>query len=471
MTAGRRKPPRVTVASLSALGAEPLAELLLAASRGDTGLKRLLTLAVATDPRDMAEEVDRQVQRLRTGKGRLTAPKAVALGRELRRLLDGVEGRLRAADPVAAVLRLLDVLSLAQDILARRTGEGRPVVEAFASIAARVAGLIEAVAPAARQLELVDPLRLAFAAAPADLAEPLLAAAASALGPEARAKLRTRLEDEFAALEAAPRRSGSTGPRTLRLSAALAQLADAAGDADAFVAAQARRAPALRDHVAVASRLLDAGRPAEALAALDAAPAGAARSSLAFGEMHVRLLDALGRRDEAQAARWALFGSTLSVEVLRAHLKRLPDFDDVEREEEALRLAERHADTPAVLAFLTTWPDLRRAGAQVRARQGRLDGSDEGLVRQAEALAHRDPLAATLLFRARISSLLATKRAGVYAAAGRHVLDCAALARQVEDWEGRPDHDAYVARLRQAHPRKGALWRGAADHLEPSTVG
>ena len=153
MTGGaRRKPPRATVASLAALGAEPLAELLLAASRGDTGLKRVLTLAVATDPRDMAEVVDRQVQRLRTGKGRLTAPKAVLMGRELTRLLDGVEGRLGAADPVAGVPRLLEVLSLAPDILARRTGEGRPVVEAFASVAGRVAVLTGTIAPAACQL-------------------------------------------------------------------------------------------------------------------------------------------------------------------------------------------------------------------------------------------------------------------------------------------------------------------------------
>ena len=459
MTAGgRRKPPRATVASLAALGAEPLAELLLAASRGDTGLKRMLTLALASNAQDMAEEVDKQVQRLRTVKGRLTAPKAVALARELTRLLDSVEGRLGAADPVAAVLRLLDLLSLAPDVLARRTGEGRPVVEAFASVAGRVAALTLKASPASR-LELVDPLRRAFLDASADFAEPLLTAAAGALGPEARAALHAGLDEELKSLEAGPRRSAGTGARALRLSAALAQLADAAGDADAFTAAQERRAPALRDHVGVASRLLDAGRASEALAALDAAPAGAARSSPAFGDMRIRLLEALGRREEAQAARWALFGSTLSVEVLRAHLKRLPDFDDVEREEAALRLAEQHADTSAVLAFLTAWPDLRRAGAQVRARQGRLDGSDEGLVRQAEALAHRDPLAATLLFRARISSLLATKRAGVYAAAGRHVLDCAALAPNIENWEGRPDHDAYVARLRQAHPRKGALWR------------
>ena len=462
MTVGaRRKAPRATLASLSALGAAPLAELLLAASRGDTGLKRVLTLAVATHPQDMAEEIDRQVQRLRTGKGRLTAPRAVVLGRELTRLLDGVEGRLGAADPVAAVLRLLDVLSLSGDILGRRTGEGRPVVEAFASIAGR-AGEVLKMAPPAAQQELVEPLLRAFLDAPANFAEPLMASAAGALEASAHAALSLQLDDELKALEAGQRRSSAAGPRMMRLSNALAHLADAAGDVDAFAATQGRLEPALRDHVGLASRLLEAGRPEDALSALDAAPVGAARSSPTFADMRISLLDALGRHEEAQAARWELFSSTLSVDVLRGHLKRLSDFDDVEREEEALRLAEGHVNTVSVLTFLTAWPDLRRAGAQVRARQARLDGSADETVPQAEALAHRDPLAATLLFRARIKSLLATKRAGAYAAAGRHLLDCAALAAHIDDWEGRPDHATYFARLRSAYPRKAALWRQTA---------
>ena len=461
MTASHRKPPRATVASLSALGAGQLAELLLTASRGDTGLKRVLTLAVATHPQDMGEEIDRQVHRLRTGKGRLTAPRAVVLGRELTRLLDGIESRLGAVDPVAAVLHLLDVLSLAADILDRRTGEGRPVVETFASIADRIAGLLKA-APQTSQAELVEPLLRTFLGAPADFAEPLLAAAACGFGPEARARLRGQLDEELRALEAAPRRPDVAGPRVVRLSTALAQLADAAGDAHAFAAAQGRLAPALRDHVGIATRLLEAGRPNEALSALNAAAVGSMRSNLAFDEMRIRLLDALGRREEAQAAQWELFSSTLSVDALRGYLRRLPDFEDVEREEEALRLAERHTNTSAVLAFLTAWPDLRRAGAQVRARQAHLDGSAADLVRQAEALAHRDPLAATVLFRARVTNLLAAKRPGAYAAAGRHLLDCAALASHVEDWEGRPDQASYVARLRLAHPSKAALWRPAA---------
>ena len=462
MTASsRRKPPRATVATLSALGSERLAELLLAASRSDTGLKRVLTLAVAVDAQNMSEEVDRQVQRLRIGKGRLTAPRAVALGRELTRLLDGVEGLLGSADPRAAVLRLLDVLSLANEVLARRTGEGRPLLEAFASISGRIAGLIKTVAPASH-LELVEPIQRAFIGALPDLAEPLMMSVAGVLAPEARAALRDRLADELQEIQARLQRPGGAGPRVMRLTAALAQLADAAGDADAFAAAQARRAPALRDHVGIADRLLQAGRAGEALAALEAAPVGASRASPAFAEMRVRLLDASGQREAAQAARWEHFGATLSVDVLRGYLKRLPDFDDVEREEEALQVAERHTDTAAVLAFLTTWPDLRRAGAQVRSRRAHLDGSSEDLVRQAEALATRDPLAATLLFRARIASLLASRRAGVYATAGRHVLDCAALAPNVQDWQGRLDHASYVTRLRQAHPRKGALWRQAA---------
>lgn len=462
MTAGaRRKPARATVATLSALGAERLAELLVAASRGDTGLKRVLTLAVARDAQEMADEVDRQIQRLRTGEGRLTAPRAIALGRELTRLLDGLDEGLGTVDSVAASLRLLDLLELARDILARRTGEGRPLEETFASIAPRLAKLISAAAASA-QLALVEPLHQALGSLDPDLAELLLAHVAAALAPQAASALHQAVDTELRALEVEGVRGAGTGARLMRLSTALAQLADAARDPAAFAAAQARRAPALRDYAAIAGRWLQAGHAPEALSALEAAPLGAARSSAAYAELRIQALDALGHKDEAQTARWELFSSRLSPNVLRAYLKRLPDFDDVEREEEALWLAERHVDTGAVLAFLTTWPDLRRAGVQVRARQIRLDGSEEDLVRQAEALASRDPLAATLLFRARIASLIAAKRPGVYAAAGRHLLDCATLAAVIDDWEGRPDHPTYIARLRNAHPRKAALWRRAA---------
>ena len=70
------------------------------------------------------------------------------------------------------------------------------------------------------------------------------------------------------------------------------------------------------------------------------------------------MLEALDRRDEAQVARWSCFQGTLSAEHLRAYLKRLPDFDDVEAEERALDYAERYNGPLQALEFLLSWPAL-----------------------------------------------------------------------------------------------------------------
>ena len=49
-------------------------------------------------------------------------------------------------------------------------------------------------------------------------------------------------------------------------------------------------------------------------------------------DARIDVLDALGRTEDAQAARWGCFERALSSTHLRAYLRRLPDFDDVEAE-------------------------------------------------------------------------------------------------------------------------------------------
>jgi hypothetical protein len=46
---------------------------------------------------------------------------------------------------------------------------------------------------------------------------------------------------------------------------------------------------------------------------------------------------------------------------LRAHLKRLPDFDDLEAEKKALDYAQRTRNLLQALSFLISWPALDRA--------------------------------------------------------------------------------------------------------------
>jgi len=114
----------------------------------------------------------------------------------------------------------------------------------------------------------------------------------------------------------------------------------------------------------------------------------------------IAVLDALGRGDEAQACRWLCFERSLSAPHLRAYLKRLPDFDDVEGEKRALDNAEGHESVLQALSFLVSWPALDRAASLVIRRAAELDGDHfEFLTPAADALAGTHPLAATLVLR------------------------------------------------------------------------
>jgi hypothetical protein len=176
-------------------------------------------------------------------------------------------------------------------------------------------------------------------------------------------------------------------------------------------------------------------------------------------DARIDVLDALGRGDEAQAARLSCFERSLSARHLRAYLKRLPDFDDVEAEERALSDAERFKEVSQSLCFLLNWPSLERAARIVIQRAGELDGDHyEILTPAADALAGKYPLAATLVLRAMIDFSLTRARSSRYRHAARHLAECASLASTIQDFGSFETHDAYLSRLRREHPRKSSFW-------------
>ena len=121
------------------------------------------------------------------------------------------------------------------------------------------------------------------------------------------------------------------------------------------------------------------------------------------GACGVEVLDALGRSSDAQDERWQAFERGLDAEYLRAHLKRLPNFADIEAEERALSFASRFASFHQALVFLIDWPSLDCAAGLIMARTDELDGDHYWLLTPAaDALEQRHPLAATLVLRAMI---------------------------------------------------------------------
>src|SRR5262249_50716291 len=131
---------------------------------------------------------------------------------------------------------------------------------------------------------------------------------------------------------------------------ALQDIADATGDIDAFIEQydeRTRKVPKVAAEIA--RRLLSAGRAQEAWQTIEAAEHPRRSGNWDWPEFEwedarIDVLEALGRTDDAQAARWRCFERSLSARHLREYMKGLPDFDDVEAEKRALDHAQRSRD-------------------------------------------------------------------------------------------------------------------------------
>jgi hypothetical protein len=482
----------VTAERLAALGAPRLAAMLTELAEADPVIRRMLALELTSQagPGELADAVGKRLATVARARGRLG-------DRALRDLAEDLSAQLRAittgvapAQPGEAVELLWRLLELLGGVIERGDEDsGRlaevaaRAVEALGAAALAACAAPEALAACAASEALAARICRGLLGDAHGVMAGLIAALAPALGPGGLAELGRQLLDLQANPPPVPppaqqRRVGwsTRGPimaheleaaaRRRTLSLALQEVADARGDADAFTAefsAEQRRIP--RVAAEIAARLTEAGRAAEALAALDAAvPRRLGWSELLppefdWHDARIAALTAAGRMSEAQDMRWACFEQTLSPVHLRDHLKRLADFDDVEAEARAFAHAATFRPFEVALDFLIRWPALEPAAAMVLARRPDLDGRHYAvLAPAAEALAGRHPLAATVLLRALIDFALANRRAARYRHAARHLRDCAGLAGGIADFAGEPAHEAYVAGLRAVHGSKAAFW-------------
>jgi hypothetical protein len=135
--------------------------------------------------------------------------------------------------------------------------------------------------------------------------------------------------------------------------------------------------------------------------AVDTAPL----PSPAWETAEIAVLEAEGRSEEAQTARWAAFSRTLDPGHLRDFVARLPDFDDVEAIDRAHALAAEWGDAARGLAFLMEWPALREAAAMVLARADDFRGLNDAVPLWVSRLEARYPAAALVLIRSRARTL------------------------------------------------------------------
>jgi hypothetical protein len=452
---------QITADKLERLGVRRLAEILDEHAGADAILRRKLTIALAAlDGGDkLAVTLGKRIHTIGRSRSFLDWEKGRELAKEIDHLRTTVAGPLAERDARLAAEHMWDVVGLADPVLRRIHGSAQAAVEVFEAAIEDLGRLWSAVAGQPTPLA-----RRVFAALEGDrghLELDLVQAMAAPLGPNGRAELRRLVDEALAQVPDAgdELRDWRNAVERRRWTAVLAILADSEGDVEAYIDAAQRGGVDMAQATDIALRLIEAGRPEEALAWLDKAEGSRATDEDTAIDLRLAALEALGRKDEAQAERWSSFTRSLRVDLLRDHLKRLPDFEDFQAERRAMALAAGHEDPHRALNFFVDWPDLAAAAEHVRKRLAELDGGDYGtLNRAAAALARRYPAVATLLFRRMTEDILRRAAASQYQYAAGYVRECAALSARLHPDAEIDSHEVFLQRLRRHHGRKYKLW-------------
>lgn len=469
----------LNVKNLAGLGAERLAALVLELSASDAAMKRRLRLELASrsGATDVAAEIRKRLVTIAKARSFVDWRKIKALALDLETQRIAIMTYVAPGAPADAFDLLWRIPAMAPSIY-ERCDDGHGTISNVIAIARGDLGAIGEKASLAPSM-LADRVFEGVVGNDYGQFDGLIALLAKPLGRDGLELLKTKFETLArhppARSKNADRRMigyGSSGPlyeddiavrhHAQMVQFALTEVADALGDVDGYAvlfSAQERSNPAIAARIA--ERMLAVGRADDAMAALALAEPDFRKGGHwpDWQRVLIDTLGAVGRSEDAQAERWATFERTLDAEYLRAHIKRLPDFDDEEAETRALAHVSQSADFHQALAFLINWPAHDLAAKLVMDRQGELDGNYyEVLTPGTEVLELRHPLAATLMLRAMIDYSLIHAQTKRYGHAARHLKTCDHLAKRIEDFCNRRDHAAYVAHLRVLHGRKTAFW-------------
>ena len=463
----------VTLDNLAALGAERLAAILVELGDRDAEIKRRLRLELAaqTGSDTVAAEIGKRLAALRSARSFVDwqqRPDFVK-GLDLQRTM--IIDRVAQASADLALDLMWRFMDLANSVLNRVDDSNGSVGDVFRAACQDLGAIAAKAKP--------DPVNLAdrvFAAVQANdfgVFDGLVTVMLPVLGEAGATHLKERLTKVLRNRSA---KAGDRDHQELVARLALQALADRQSDVDAYIALvplEERRLPF--QAAEIGRRLLAAGRAAEALAVLERAKPKRRAAKAApdddelyllghsaddeWEETYIEALEATGKKDEAQRLRWSAFEERLSADRLRAHLKRLPDFDNVEAEERAMKHALGFTSFAAALGFFVEWPNQARGAQLVLTRTSEINGNLYYLLDPAAQLIEsKHPLAATLLRRAMIEDTLDGAKSTRYKHAARHLLECQSLASGIPDFARFETHEGFVSRLQTQHGRKTGFW-------------
>jgi hypothetical protein len=173
--------------------------------------------------------------------------------------------------------------------------------------------------------------------------------------------------------------------------------------------------------VDVARHFLEAGRPREALEKLPPSAEGLRGFTSDYLELRVRILQALGDAEALRPAVWARFVHESSRETLRELLSAQPAESRASMRDAAFDHVRVRLPPQGQAEFFAQVGELNASASIIVGAPDKLNGDHyDGLVPLAEQLETAHPLAASLVYRALLDSILRRAAPKSYHHGGRY---------------------------------------------------
>ena len=366
----------LSVETLAELGAQKLAELILAEARDNTAFRKRVNaaLAGARGGDAVATLIDRRLAALEKARATVDWRKVKDFAADLEATADTISRELAALDPSLALERLVRFLDTHARVFERVDDSGGRLQDVYWRAVERVPELMRRM-PAE-----------GLARVPALLSAGLTKDTHGLIAKAAVEAVRLLPGPVLTEWDQALSRGKEPTDAVLRVRQSIAETF---GDLEGYIALEERRPEWRRDPLPIADKLLEAGRLEEALewarrekkggiafmSAADVADGRVTRPyEFARVVLEARILEAKNDRLAAQALRWSTFEKTLHAGTLRDYIAKLDDFQEFDELDRAFAIARAFPQPYVALAFFIECA-ASRPRRRARARQADALGS------------------------------------------------------------------------------------------------
>lgn len=451
----------LSLESLSALGAEKLAQIIVDEAEDNPAFRKRVTAALASvkGPDAVAKLIDRRLTALERARAMIAWEKERAFAEDLGATVNTIIKELAPLSPMHAVERLLRFVDSHGGVFDRIDDSSGRIQDVYWTASEALPDLVARLTPT-QQARVLALLSDSLTKDTHGLARSI----AVALVPHLPESVLTTWDAQLR-----ERNDGKDPPVEIRQA-----IADARGDIDGYLALEAFRPAWTQTPLRVAERLLGANRLDEALLWVRKERTGglmvATHEDLAEGRirraddldavrLEARILEAMKDRPAAQARRWTAFENTLNAGILRDYINKLDDFLEFDEMDKAFAVVAASPNAYSALTFLLEWPRLDLAAALVIDRRTDWDGRHYDLLgNAASALEDSFPMAATVLYRALIDDILSRGKSPAYGHAARYLGTLDALSGRLPSDAPIDAHEHYRAGLKKNHGRKLGFW-------------